>query len=201
MTDPVDPKVAKFFRAGVQYVHSFEVTDVPREYIVEVGMGTSEDYATEYVAVPAHVELQWTPTADRTGVTTWQRNIPIAHPDPVDPQDTIAELRALRESATPGPWQADEWRELVSPATEYGHLVHCSSAGDAWFNRREDVDLIAAMHAALPALLDVAEAAIRVSDKRTLDTDGFWVSQREMRYLDNALAPLRATLHARPVPR
>ncbi len=32
------------------------------------------------------------------------------------------------------------------------------------------------------------KAAQRLSDKRTLMDDGFWVSQREMRYLDAALA-------------
>lgn len=40
----------------------------------------------------------------------------------------------------------------------------------------------------------VVEAARRVSDKRTSMDDGFWVSKREMRYLDNALADFDESL-------
>ena len=36
-------------------------------------------------------------------------------------------------------------------------------------------------------LRKIEEAAVRISDKRTLDGDGYWVSKREMRYLDAAL--------------
>ena len=42
------------------------------------------------------------------------------------------------------------------------------------------------------ALLHVANAAVRLSDKRTADNDGYWVSAREMRYLDEALDALAA---------
>lgn len=38
------------------------------------------------------------------------------------------------------------------------------------------------------AWIALREAARRVSDKRTLEAGGFWVSQREMRYLDEAIA-------------
>jgi hypothetical protein len=36
-------------------------------------------------------------------------------------------------------------------------------------------------------LVAVARAAQKISDRRTLDSDGFWVSQKEMRALDAAL--------------
>ena len=40
----------------------------------------------------------------------------------------------------------------------------------------------------------VAEAAQRMSDKRTSDSDGYWVSAREMRYVDAALTDLDAAV-------
>ena len=40
----------------------------------------------------------------------------------------------------------------------------------------------------------VIKAARRLSDKRTLMDGGFWISKREMRYIDDALAAFDESL-------
>lgn len=67
----------------------------------------------------------------------------------------VEQLRALLAKATPGPWG----RHVVG---DFGHVWLVSGPDDAFVAEKigpNDAELIAAMHAALPALLDVAEAA------------------------------------------
>lgn len=86
----------------------------------------------------------------------------------------IEELHKLLEAATPGPWvQTQEidgifsGRQTVikagsddSPAFPYRRVVTVGQTRQHFHIEAEDnVALIAAMHAALPALLDIAEAA------------------------------------------
>jgi hypothetical protein len=79
--------------------------------------------------------------------------------------DAITKLRALHEAATPGPWRqddggADDWI-VAGPCGEFiadiGWLGAVNS--DAPARPDEDSALIAAARNALPALLDIAEAA------------------------------------------
>ncbi len=53
-------------------------------------------------------------------------------------------------------------------------------------------ELVPALAPDHAALLEVVRAARNVSDRRTLESDGFWVSQKEMNALDQALEALRA---------
>lgn len=113
--------------------------------------------------------------------------------------DGVDRLRALLGEATPGPWQVNdagietvERNAIGSKASRQmaaAYPIDLAWEGSA---KAADLALIVAAVNALPLLLDIAEAAQRLSDKRTADSDGFWVSLREMRYLDTALAALDA---------
>jgi hypothetical protein len=69
-------------------------------------------------------------------------------------------------------------------ATLRADLAHCERA---WEDAGTE---IATLRAALDGLV---VAAGNLSDRRTLDSDGFWVSKKEMRALDAALATAKET--------
>lgn len=79
---------------------------------------------------------------------------------------SVDRLRQLEQAATPGPWKADCVEDPNEPTgdgdeqyvfrPEVGHQVCAYYDSDS-----ADAELIAAMRNALPALLDVAEAAER----------------------------------------
>jgi len=94
--------------------------------------------------------------------------------------ETVERLHGLLEAATPGPWvQTQEidgvfsGRQTVikagsddSPAFPYRRVVTVGQTRQHFHIKAEDnVALIAAMHAALPALLDIAEAAKVYADE------------------------------------
>ncbi len=74
--------------------------------------------------------------------------------------DVIARLRALHEAATPGPWFGGPG-ESVYAGEEH---PRGSYIADTFGVGGDDAALIAAMRNALPALLDVAEAARDFAD-------------------------------------
>ena len=84
--------------------------------------------------------------------------------------DTIAELRRLLAEATPGPWLADYSGDVL-PAAYADDELGCTIliAGESLRATRQrqeaDVAVVTAAVNALPALLDVAEAA------RAMDRD------------------------------
>lgn len=104
---------------------------------------------------------------------------------------TLDEIRALCEAATPGPWCATQ----VDPATIYTPTIQTKDGGLLtcmmdYGGNREDARLIAAARTLLPALLDVAEAAARLSDNiNEFDTvtDNCFIER-----IDDALAALEA---------
>lgn len=76
----------------------------------------------------------------------------------------LEELRQLREAGTPGPWRYDGgWPTIRAEAsTYYGEFiaeVHKSNHGPEPAQDRPNAALIVAAVNALPALLDIAEAA------------------------------------------
>jgi hypothetical protein len=78
----------------------------------------------------------------------------------------LEELRELEAKATPGPWEAipgGEPPHVIDGQTAFdvlGPYPLQDDAGGGWMTE-ENAALIAAMRNALPALLDVAEAAIK----------------------------------------
>lgn len=100
-------------------------------------------------------------------------------------------LRELLAKATPGPWRtlSAPGRHLVHTPRLHGHSAACGE--------REDADLIAAMHAALPALLDAADEVVRL---RAEVLGAAHVERENKRLLDKAmgeLAEVRAALASR----
>lgn len=86
-------------------------------------------------------------------------------------EKTIAELRSLLTNATPGKWRATVDRDenagggvvwITEDDNPYCMLADCRPGGVG--NAR----LIAAMHEALPVLLDVAEAAFRCANETSV---------------------------------
>lgn len=73
--------------------------------------------------------------------------------------DRIAELRALLAASTPGPWDADEEGYVRTMIGQDRYTV-----ADCSFRYEEDAALICAAVNALPALLEIAEAARRVTE-------------------------------------
>ena len=90
---------------------------------------------------------------------------------------TITELRKLMETATPGPWASEE----CDVFSENTIVAECMSSIESQYLGEPEATLIAAMRNALPALLEIAEAAQVVS------------SQRNGPYL---MADMDTTLHA-----
>ena len=80
----------------------------------------------------------------------------------------VERLRALLAEATPGPWRTSVGRRgAAALAAERPGLLLAEvfTHGDYIFaERHQNADLIAAAVNALPALLDVAEAARRLRD-------------------------------------
>lgn len=88
----------------------------------------------------------------------------------------IAELEQMERAATPGPWRSD-WRgtnhfEITSPeggsywVVQPGHNC-CDDENPRWDAAGQDLDLIAAMRNALPALLE-ERRALREALRSTL---------------------------------
>lgn len=81
--------------------------------------------------------------------------------------EEIARLRGLLERATRGPWESLNGRHVFGPdRVLLAELRREDEEGDgfpAWEEAAATTDLIVAMRNALPALLDVAEAALRQS--------------------------------------
>lgn len=85
-----------------------------------------------------------------------------------DVAEGLERLRKLRENGTPGPWRllpVSEWPDdgvnVIGPAVN-DYVVHSwGSHCDDFYSAVGDADaaLIVGMHAALPALLDLATAA------------------------------------------
>jgi len=79
-----------------------------------------------------------------------------------DAAEVIAALRAVEEKATKGPWMAQTERsDVMIYVKQRGAGIDCVAYAQvsncpAW---RDDMRLIAAARNALPALLEVAEAA------------------------------------------
>ncbi len=71
----------------------------------------------------------------------------------------ISKLRALLAGATPGPWYArGRFLSRVPDNSGMGETLHTNHIGTT--AEREDAALIAAIHEALPTLLDLADAAL-----------------------------------------
>lgn len=106
-----------------------------------------------------------------------------------------AEIAAIEAEARAV--EADRWRRLPGAyrLPDGSREVILDVPESASFVADEYPDEVTAIQAEARAPLEaeiarlrrIEEAAIRISDKRTLDSDGFWVSKREMRYLDDAL--------------
>lgn len=77
----------------------------------------------------------------------------------IDDRDTIARLRALEAEATPGPWTFSEWEDGVVTVDRVHDDGLDPVAIMAAGTTDSDAALTAASRNALPALLDVAEAA------------------------------------------
>jgi hypothetical protein len=75
--------------------------------------------------------------------------------------DAIAALRELESETTPGTWRVEEDAEYVVVQTGLD-VEDYITIGAPNAQNRADAALIAAMRNALPALLDVAEAAQRM---------------------------------------
>lgn len=107
-------------------------------------------------------------------------------------RDIIEELRELREEATQGEWVESSWisqpGSRVSPMVASGGVTVCITHPAPVCPQREceaNARLITSMHRALPALLDVADAARRVAER--CEIQGGW---QAMRALELALARL-----------
>ena len=87
-----------------------------------------------------------------------------------DLRTTLADLRRLHEAATKGPWNADHDEEaFASYVTGRGlpNIAQVSYTVVGGLTERQQqttADLIAAMRNALPALLEIADAAVGVDD-------------------------------------
>ena len=96
---------------------------------------------------------------------------------------TIEQLRQLEQSATPGEWLDHSgivYRHACDGDWHYAHVRPCRVA-DCWHKDDKnsgrcqgthDARLIAAVRNALPALLDIAEAAREVTSPSYLDAPG-----------------------------
>ena len=113
--------------------------------------------------------------------------------------DTLRRLRELEAAATSGPWVDEGDGCISSVRTGFWNACVCmmerSFHGSDWTNPDRDAALIAAMRNALPALLDVAEAARTLLDGLAQDEadDGSIRSFVQIGELDNALARLDGT--------
>lgn len=101
---------------------------------------------------------------------------------------TLAELRALCDAATPGPWRYDEhqpeWNGDASYSVVVPHLGEQMLLDDTRYYptapaERADARFIAAARTAMPLLLAVAEAATKIYPG-------------QLQSLDDALAALEA---------
>lgn len=106
----------------------------------------------------------------------------------------LTDLQAAVAAMTEGPWAtANGDRQLLY---RLGEHHRGASGGLPWetaaFHEPADAAGIVALRNAAPALIRLAVAAQNLSDRRTLDSDGFWVSRKEMRALDNALTEVAA---------
>ncbi len=152
-----------------------------------------EDEAAPWVPCPA-VYGEETSCALRAGHDCDHRNGGFfwsTPPAPTAVDVDIAELRALLAKATPGPCEAicfNDWTDSTYVDGAYFASSKCGFEEEI----RECQDqihatakLIAAMHDALPALLDVAEAAINYDE-------GFYGDGRDLDNLTAATRRLRA---------
>lgn len=97
----------------------------------------------------------------------------------------LEEIRALCEAATPGPWAVDTFGNIYKPARQ-GNVAQMRGANQ----EHADAAFIAAARTLLPKLLEVAEAADRLTDnicEFSTITDSIFVEN-----LDDALFALEA---------
>lgn len=72
----------------------------------------------------------------------------------------IAELRALVEAGTPGPWDADERTDCAGLFDVWGYLIDSQPNPVVFKAAGEDAHLIATAVNLLPAALDMAEGVL-----------------------------------------
>lgn len=104
---------------------------------------------------------------------------------------TIEELRALLAAATPGPWEHRQHEGMHALAARDGWAME-SEPDDSDDGARVAADfaLVAAMRNALPALLDVAEAARAVARSAGPGRACWTVGRHDIERLRAALARL-----------
>lgn len=103
---------------------------------------------------------------------------------------TIARLKELHAKATPGPWVHNEYFSCVQGGGRTDLAAVCYRGKG--MNAVDNLHLIAAMHAALPAILDALEAAKDVQVAWKTGEDGLWLARmmEAGERLDAALAKL-----------
>jgi len=107
--------------------------------------------------------------------------------------DRIAELRALAEAATPGPWMARSMMNVVTVDPVDG-ISHYDIAECEWgpnMQKQANAGYIAAARTALPEALDAIE---RVRDFCAAHGDGSDLPYPESEVWENAIAHVLAAL-------
>lgn len=86
--------------------------------------------------------------------------------------DVIAELRRLYEAVPQGKWTLEPYADFAGRVIGYDIQQIGPNGGDVIeVAKREDADLIVAMHEALPALLDAVEALRWYADEDNYDPE------------------------------
>jgi len=85
--------------------------------------------------------------------------------------EQLAELEALAEKATPGPWEIDDWFGITNPD---GDDVGCVDS-------RESAELIAASRTAIPSLIaEVKRLRAVVADRAAVVNDAIADKRRAL---------------------
>lgn len=85
--------------------------------------------------------------------------------------DTIQRLRELMVNATPGPWNVDACGDAADIWSEHGKVAISLNAS-SYCMRTHDAALIVAAINALPAMIEVCEAAKKVDQQAFENHDG-----------------------------
>ncbi len=125
----------------------------------------------------------------------------------MDDVDALAAV--LKPCELPDPWTDGLYSVILTGTAEdvsADRLAALRAAGwelipTAWLSSKAPAALAETPTKVATSATSVKREALRVaaqrlSDKRTADNDGFWVSAREMRYLAEALAALAETPEA-----
>jgi hypothetical protein len=78
--------------------------------------------------------------------------------------NTLERLKELQATATPGPWDRDGLYNVLRIAKKSLDWELVNPTEDASMPDEDDAEFIVALHEALPALLELAEADIQLND-------------------------------------